>query len=93
VALLGALLTAGYRRAIDPRLDDVPAPLADRAREGIAGALDAAGPSSRSLVRIAQEAFVDGWQQAMWVGVGVMAALLVAVLVAGPRPSEAMLET
>ncbi|AGP38307.1 hypothetical protein BE04_33070 [Sorangium cellulosum] len=42
-------------------------------------------PYSRALIRSAQESFVDGWQQAMWVGVAVMAVLLIYVLARGPE--------
>ncbi len=75
VALLGAVLTAGYRSALDARLDGAPA---GAAREGIA----LAGESAPALVRAS---FVDGWRQAMWAGVAVMAVLLVSVLGWGPR--------
>jgi EmrB/QacA subfamily drug resistance transporter len=90
VALLGAVLTAGYRTAVDARLSTAPGtlPEADAAREGISNALAAAreaGPDARALVRAAQEAFVDGWQQAMWAGAAVMAVLFVYVLARGPR--------
>ncbi|WP_329008732.1 MFS transporter [Micromonospora rifamycinica] len=88
VALLGAVLAVGYRTAIGPRLDAVPAGTADTAREGIANALDAAdtaGPQATALVRAAQESFVDGWRQAMWTGVAVMTILFVHVLARGPR--------
>ncbi|MEU9882351.1 MFS transporter [Streptomyces phaeochromogenes] len=88
VALLGALLSAGYRGAIDSRLAGVPEGPADTAREGVANALDAApqaGPQAQALVRAARESFVDGWQNAMWAGVAVMAALFVYVLVRGPQ--------
>lgn len=91
VALLGALLSAGYRGAIDGRLAAVPVPegVADTAREGIANAVEAAdkagGPHAQVLIRAAQESFVDGWQRAMWAGVAVMALLFVYVLVRGPR--------
>ena len=89
VALLGAVLSAGYRSALDPQLPEgVPAGAAGAAREGVANALAAAGgagPQAQALVRAAQEAFVDGWQRAMWAGAAVMAALLVTVLVPGPR--------
>jgi hypothetical protein len=34
---------------------------------------------------MAQEAFVAGWQQAMWVAAAVLAALLLQVLLRGPR--------
>ncbi|MGI3222994.1 MFS transporter [Streptomyces sp. GTA36] len=90
VALLGALLSAGYRGAIDSRLAGVPEGPADTAREGVANALDVApqaGAHARSLVRAAQESFVDGWQNAMWAGVAVMAALFVYVLARGPQQS------
>ncbi|MFI5855418.1 MFS transporter [Streptomyces parvulus] len=88
VALLGALLSAGYRGAVDDRLDGVPAATADTAREGVANALDVAdraGPQAGALARAARESFVEGWQQAMWAGVAVMAVLFVYVLARGPR--------
>jgi hypothetical protein len=88
VALLGAVLSAGYRDAIGSRLDGVPADAAGTAREGIANALAVAGSPgvpSPELIRAAQESFVDGWQQAMWAGVGVMALLFAYVLARGPR--------
>ncbi|WP_205323713.1 MFS transporter [Glycomyces sp. YM15] len=92
VALLGAVLTAGYGNALDTRLDDVPAAAADTAREGIAGALaiaDEGHPYSEALARAAQESFVHGWRQAMWAGVIVMGALLVYVLFRGPQRKAA----
>ncbi|MER5434686.1 MFS transporter [Streptomyces sp. NPDC002588] len=88
VALLGALLSAGYRDAVDSRLDGVPQGPAGAAREGVANALDAAhqaGPQARALVRAARESFVEGWQHAMWTGVAVMAALFLHVLARGPE--------
>ncbi|MER6133689.1 MFS transporter [Streptomyces sp. NPDC001815] len=88
VALLGALLSSGYRSAIDSRLADVPQGPADTAREGVANALAAAneaGPDAEVLIRAARESFVDGWQHAMWAGVAVMAALLLYVLARGPQ--------
>ncbi|CAM4238211.1 MFS transporter [Kibdelosporangium persicum] len=87
IALLGSLLSAGYRSAIDARLDGLPDDTAAAAaREGIANALDAAdGDQGQVLVRAARESFVDGWQTAMWAGVTIMAVLLVYVLVRGPE--------
>jgi EmrB/QacA subfamily drug resistance transporter len=88
VALLGAVLSAGYSNAIDSRLAGVPDPTAEVAREGVANAIAAAegaGPQAEALVRAAQESFVDGWQQAMWAGFAVMALLFVYVLVRGPQ--------
>jgi len=84
VALLGTVLAAGYRRAIDARLDGVPADVAGAARQGIANAV-AAGTHPPGLVDAAQQSFVTGWQQAMWVGTGVLVAVLGHVLVRGPE--------
>jgi predicted MFS family arabinose efflux permease len=93
VALLGALLSSGYRNAIDSQLAGVPQGPADTAREGVANALNAAnqaGPHAQALIRAAQESFVDGWQHAMWAGVAVMAALFLYVLARGlQRPTRA----
>jgi hypothetical protein len=91
VALLGAVLSAGYRTSIDPRLTEVPTDVADTAREGVANAVavaGSAGPQAEALVRAAQESFVEGWQHAMWAGAAVMAVLFAYVLARGPhRPT------
>ncbi|MEV0228302.1 hypothetical protein [Nonomuraea sp. NPDC050786] len=88
VALLGALLSAGYRSSIDGKLQGIPRGTADTARDGIASALEAApsaGPRAQDLVHAAQQSFVDGWQQAMWVGTAVMGALFVYIALRGPK--------
>lgn len=90
VAMLGALVSAGYQSSIDDRLHGVPLKTADSAREGLANAVEAAGSAgthAHQVVRAAQQSFVDGWQQAMWAGVAVMGALFVYVLTRGPRTS------
>ncbi len=88
IALLGGLLVAGYQSAIAERLTGVPTDLAAAAGEGIANATAAsqtAGAYSSQILVAAQEAFVAGWQHAMWVGVAVIAALVFFVLVRGPK--------
>ncbi|MDQ0810601.1 hypothetical protein QFZ63_002315 [Streptomyces sp. B3I7] len=91
VAVLGALVATGYRRALDDRLggvDGVPRGTADTAREGIANAVEVApgaGPHAQALLRAARQSFVDGWQEAMWAGAAVMVALFVLVVVRGPE--------
>jgi hypothetical protein len=88
VALLGSVTSAGYGNAINLRLEGVPVDAADAARKGIASALAIANedhPYSKTLFRSAQEAFVQGWQQAMWAGVVVMTIVLFYVLVRGPE--------
>ncbi|GAB3837549.1 MFS transporter [Micromonospora andamanensis] len=93
VAMLGALLSAGYRNSIDDKLHGVPVDTAGTARAGIANALDAARDASShssQVVHAAQHAFVDGWRQAMLVGVAVMAAMFLVVLARGPERSPAV---
>ncbi|RQX14116.1 MFS transporter [Micromonospora ureilytica] len=88
VALLGALVSAGYRSSIDDRLHDIPQGAADTAREGIANAVAAAGGTdthAQDLLHAAQQSFVDGWQQAMWAGVAVMGALFLYIALRGPK--------
>lgn len=88
VAFLGAVLSAGYKSAIDTRLSGVPTDVADTARAGVANAAavaGGAGPQGEAVVRAAQESFVDGWQHAMWAGAAVMAMLFVYVLARGPQ--------
>ncbi|SDU76632.1 MFS transporter [Jiangella alkaliphila] len=88
VAALGAILTAGYRDAIDDRLDGVPTATAATAREGIANAVEAsasAGTDTQYLLDAARQSYVDGWQQSMWVGVAVMAVLALYIALRGPK--------
>ncbi|MFB7533918.1 MFS transporter [Streptomyces sp. NPDC056178] len=96
VALLGALLSAGYRNAIDNRLHGIPQGAADTAREGIANAVEAAGntgPHAQDLVHAAQQSFIDGWQQAMWAGVAVMGALFLYIALRSPKcPAPAVVD-
>ncbi|GAA1936541.1 MFS transporter [Streptomyces durmitorensis] len=95
VALLGALLSSGYRSAIDSRLAGLPRGAADTAREGVAnavGAADGAGAHGRALIHAARESFVDGWQQAMWAGVAVMAVLFLYVVARGPQGGDGTAE-
>jgi EmrB/QacA subfamily drug resistance transporter len=93
IALLGGLLVAGYQNTIAGRLTGVPEELAATAREGIANAIaisQGAGAHAEQIITAANEAFVAGWQQAMWVGVAVMTALVVFVLVRGPKSMPAV---
>lgn len=91
VALLGALVSAGYRDAVDDRLHGVPRSAADTAREGVANAVEVAGgtgPYAPELLHAARQSFVDGWQQAMWAGALLMGALFVHIALRGPDPKD-----
>lgn len=81
------LLVAGYQGAIVGRLSGVPEVFAATAREGIANATaisQKAGDYAEQIIFAANGAFVAGWQQAMWTGVGVMTILVLFVLFRGP---------
>jgi EmrB/QacA subfamily drug resistance transporter len=91
VALLGSLVTAGYRSMINEKLHGISVHAANLAREGISNALAVApetGNQSAILIRIARESFVYGWQQAMWVGAAVMFILFMYVIVYGPKMTK-----
>ena len=87
IALLGAVFAAGYGAAIGPSLTGVPSDMAALASRGIANAQQIASqsqPYSAAVYRGAQEAFIQGWRQAMWAGVAVMTLLLAFVVLRGP---------
>ena len=88
VALLGPLVTAGYSRSVAAKLQDFSQDVIATAKEGLAHAQAIApsmGNKEEVLVRFARESFVSGWQQAMWVGVVIMTALLLFILFKGPQ--------
>lgn len=91
VALLGAVFASSYSSAIAPLLSDFPEDAAAAASQNIANAMvivDQGLPYADALYRTAKEAFVQGWQQAMWAGVAVMAILFLFVALRGPvRPA------
>lgn len=88
VALLGPLVTAGYSRSVATKLQDFSDDVIATAKEGLAHAQAIApsmGDKEEILVSFARESFVSGWQQAMWVGVVIMTALLLFILFKGPQ--------
>lgn len=98
VALLGSMVTAGYRSAIHDTVVTLPPELGEYVDEGFANGLGAVSQGAQSgaidpqtagsLVDRIQHAFVDGWTGAMWLGVAIVAAAFVFVLVRGPRRSD-----
>lgn len=86
IALIGSMLTAGYRRGIDDAAD-LPAGLEDVIREapGVGlGAAGQAGAEGGGIVDVVQSAVTDGFGLAMWVAAG--AAIVGAVYVALRTP-------
>jgi Na+/melibiose symporter-like transporter len=89
VALLGAILTAGYQSSIAPMLSGVPKPLAEAAQLGVANAANAAaGPYAQQILEAATASFISGWQTTMWVGVAVLAVITMFVIVRGPLATQ-----
>lgn len=92
VALLGSILSAGYADAVEPALEGLPPELAEPASEGIGSAFGVAaqaGDAGPAIREAAQYAFVDGWVQSMWVGVGMAAVALAFLIVRGPKAARA----
>ncbi len=95
VALLGSIVSSGYSSAIEPSLAGLPAEVSEPASEGIGNALGVVGEGLSSgtldqatatrIVDAAQHAFVDGWVNAMWLGVAIVGAAFLYVLLRGPR--------
>ena len=88
IALLGSLASAGYRHGVARILPMMPKQAADAVNSGIGGAVYVArqaGPQGGQLLRIARDAFVDGWTTAMWASAALMAATAVALVVLAPR--------
>lgn len=89
VAMLGSIVTAGYKDAIEPALEDLPPELAEPASEGIGGAFAAAaqaGDQGPAIIEAAKYAFVEGWVQSMWVGVAMAGVALGYLILRGPLP-------
>jgi dipeptide/tripeptide permease len=88
---LGMGLNGGFRSAIAPKLAGLPAELAEPASDGIGSAFAVAanaGEQGPLIIDAAKHAFVDGWVQSMWLGVGMAAVALLYLLVRGPaRPT------
>ncbi len=88
VAVLGPLVTAGYRAALADTLSGLPATVIQTAKEGLAHAqaiAPAAGGQAGLLLRTARAAFITGWQQAMWVGAAILFLLFLYLLLFGPQ--------
>lgn len=95
IALLGSILSQGYRNGIEPVLRFVPEQFRGFVEDSIGGAVFAAGQAppeaANQLLATANDAFVDGLQATFLTAAGV--GLLTAVVVwifhpEGQRPSD-----
>jgi EmrB/QacA subfamily drug resistance transporter len=91
IAVLGSVLSAGYRDGMGPHLDGLPPGVAGRARDSLAFvtlATDRLGPGGQDLLRTARVSFVDGMHSALWVGAGALVAGSAVIAARRPPPSS-----
>jgi EmrB/QacA subfamily drug resistance transporter len=91
IALLGSLVSAGYRSSVTSATESLPPELAHRVEEGIGSAFAAApdlGQLAPSVLTAARDALVDGWRLSMWFGVALAGVALVYLAVRGPREAD-----
>jgi EmrB/QacA subfamily drug resistance transporter len=94
VAVLGSLLSSGYRADMDAAVSGLPAGAADAARDSLGGALAvAAHGGGARLATTAQEAFVSGMHSAVIVAAGIaLAGALIALVFLPARAPEHVAE-
>lgn len=69
VAIAGSVLAAAYGNGIDPVAPMIPEPARSAVQDSLAAAMhvaEQAGPQGAQLADLAQNAFLDGLQQASW---------------------------
>lgn len=96
IALVGSILSAGYRSGLGSAPDALPPEAAEAVRSGIGGAsfvASKAGPAGEQILAVARGAFVDGLSQTLWVAAGIAAVTAVAAVVWTPRPARAEVPT
>jgi hypothetical protein len=93
VAVLGSLASSGYRGRMEDAVAGLPAPAADAARDGVAGAAavaDRLGPAGDALRSAAEAAFVGGLRTALIAGAAVaLAGALTALALPGRSTAAA----
>jgi MFS family permease len=90
IALIGSVVNAAFRSNIEPATASLPPELAERANEGIGGALAAAGqlgPRGTTLLAAARDAFVDGMRPGLLLAASVALAAAGYTALWGPRTS------
>ncbi|GIJ47751.1 MFS transporter [Virgisporangium aliadipatigenens] len=90
VAVLGSLLSAAYRNAMDDQVAGLPAPLAKAAKESLAGTYgvaDGLGERGAALIAPANAAFIDAMHMVALASVFVGAISVAVVLAWMPRRS------
>jgi Na+/melibiose symporter-like transporter len=90
VALLGSILSAGYRSSVEANLTGVPDNTLELASQGIGSAFAVAadaGPQGAAIIAAAQQALVDGWKSSMLAAIALAAGVFVYLVFRGPNNS------
>ncbi|WP_413247773.1 MFS transporter [Rhodococcus sp. Z13] len=77
VAITGSVLAAAYGHGIEPVARAIPEPARTAVEDSLAAAMqvaEQAGPQGEQLAVLAQDAFLDGLQQASWAVAAIMFA-------------------
>jgi len=88
IALLGSVLNSAYQSNVEEVTSQLPPPLAERASEGIGGAIavaQQAGGDAASLLEGARSAFVDGMLPTMLLAAALCAGAAVFTALRGPK--------
>lgn len=84
IAVLGSVLSGGYRGDIEPHTEGLPPEAAEKASDSLAFVVhgaDRLGPAGDELLGVARDSFVSGMHTAMWVAAAVMATGAAAIQV------------
>ncbi|MBC8365150.1 MAG: MFS transporter [Actinobacteria bacterium] len=88
IALLGSLLSAGYRRGLGDALDQAPAEMADIARDSVGAALVVAQRAPAGvgghIAATARGAFANGYSLSMTAGAALLAVAATVVIMRWP---------
>jgi len=94
IALLGSLLSSGYRTGIADAVAGLPEQAAEVARDSIGAALAVAGQvggeAGQQLAAAARLAYVDGMRMAFWAGAIILTLTAAVIWAAYPRGSGAV---
>lgn len=91
IAVIGALVSVGYRNSLGNSLDGADPHVEELARDSIGGLFAVAenfGPDAPRVIAAGSEAFADGVRLGMWTAAGALALAAVAIAVLHPTPTN-----
>jgi len=92
IALVGSVLSSGYRAGLGTSADVLPADAAEAVKSGIGGAsyvASQAGAAGEQIMTVARGAFVDGLATSLWVAAGISVLAGVVAFVWTPKQARA----